>query len=121
MAIGEWKETTSFFDVPSQSDKGAPHTPTISTEVELGNSSPPIRVVLKLVDDISPDLYDMNFVFTYFNGYYWDNSSLRISLTVRNVFQRNEKWVSILGIAAAIGSASGIIALAISLWQLLHT
>lgn len=62
----------------------------------------------------------MGFVFTYFNGYYWDNSKLQITLTVRNIFQRNEKLVSALGIFAAFGSASGLIALGITVWQLFH-
>jgi hypothetical protein len=105
--LGDWSEGTAYFDA----DNGRisiGSTPSISTEAFM-EGWPPIRLVLKLKKDVRPGIYTMGFVFTYFNGTAWQNSSLRTSITIRNAFQRHEKAVTVIGIVAAAGSSSGLI------------
>jgi hypothetical protein len=119
MAKPGWGISTPFFDENLSTPDGddSSNTPSISTEILMDHA--PISIVLKLLDEVNPGMYAMNFVFTYYNGYMWENSNLQINLTIQNIFQRNERWVSTLGIMAALGSATGIVALGITVWQLL--
>ena len=107
-----WPGYTSFFDVDEDD------TPRIATETSQGkNGSSPYTLKLQLSAKAKPGNYTTTLVFTYFNGETWQTSSVESKFTVRNVFQRNERVISILGVLAAIGSIPPIFRVALDVWE----
>lgn len=120
-----WPGYTSFFDAVDEGKDGY-SVPQIMTEKALGeNTNPqlpsqwnaPFRLELKIRKNAVPGIYPTSVSFTYFNGQTWEISSLQPTFTVRTVFQRYEKAISVIGIVAATGSASGLVFLAKQLYE----
>lgn len=117
MTSTKWPGFTSFFDATGNGPDIDP-VPQIMVEKALGENkskyvpSPwnaPFRLELKIRKNARPGVYPTSVVFTYFNGETWQNSSLQPTFTVRTVFQRYERAVSVIGVIAAAGSASGLL------------
>lgn len=115
--VDEWPETTMFFDSHTSASD---HKNNIILTEELLGGEPPFRVKVNFNKRSKPGVYNVSCILTYFNGESWQNSSLQLGIVIRTIFQQYEGWVSFLGILAALGSSTGIVALAIQLWSLLH-
>lgn len=71
---------------------GDPHQ--ISTETKsLPTNCAPVQVELVTRSDARPGMYSVQFLFTYFNGSAWANSSETVQFSVRSVYQRYEGWI----------------------------
>ncbi|NVO85458.1 hypothetical protein [Hymenobacter terrestris] len=103
---------TRFFDV---SDDPTPSIVTEASEGEGGTA--PYTLNMQLSSRAKPGEYKTTLVFTYFNGETWQTSRVDPKFTVRNMFERNERVVSILGILAAIGSIPPIFRVGYSIWE----
>ncbi|SDY39806.1 hypothetical protein [Hymenobacter psychrophilus] len=111
-----WPGYTRFFDV---SEDPAPR---IVTEASQGdNGTAPYTLNLRLSSRAKSGDYNVTLVFTYFNGETWQTSRADPKFAVRNVFERNERVISILGVLAAIGSIPPIFRVGYSLWEWLSS
>jgi hypothetical protein len=110
-----WPETSLIFD--AYSPPTGSHI--LVSERTLGDK-PPFRIEMSFSKKVRPGLYNVNCVLTYYNGESWQNSSFQLPLTVRNLFEEYQGWVSFLGILAALGSSTGIVAMGLQVWQMLH-
>lgn len=111
-----WPGYTHFYEV------GEDPTPHIATESSRGdNGTAPYTLHLQLSPRAKPGRYSTTLVFTYFNGETWQTSRAEPKFAVRNVFERNERTISILGVLAAIGSIPPIFRVAYSIWEWLST
>lgn len=106
---------TMYFD-----DASTGELPQISTEKKtLPTDCAPVQVELVTRPDARPGMYSIQFLFTYFNGSEWANSSETVQFSVRSFYQRYEGKIWILGaLATVIAIPLGIRELWSSLAQL---
>ncbi len=115
-AAEPWPGYTHFFDVSDDP------TPRILTESSQGDDgTAPYTLSLQLSPQAKSGDYGITLVFTYFNGEAWQTSRVEPRFTIRNVFQRNERIISILGVLAAIGSIPPIFQVGYSFWEWLNS
>lgn len=89
--------------------------PVLATELILGRAA--IEYDLQIRADAPAGAYDLQFVFTYFNGAEWKSVTVAETLAVRNFWQRHEQFVVLLGALAAIATFLALIEPAIKLVQ----
>ncbi|MCJ7602638.1 MAG: hypothetical protein MUO63_14205 [Desulfobulbaceae bacterium] len=95
----DWNEPTIFFDLlPFDLNP-----PTIYTEKRF-EDNPPLSLKLKMLKNVRSGNYNINFIFTYFDGKSWIQTNQNIQFTVRNIFQRNESPILWIGVIAALTS-----------------
>ena len=94
---GKWSSPTIFFDMNTENNIDTQ----ISTEMLLGGNAP-IQIYMKTKEKVLPGLHSIRFLFTYHNGSEWSNSEQTVDFTIRNIFQRNERWIISIGVIAAL-------------------
>ena len=64
----------------------------------------PIEYDLTISKKAKPGPHSIQFVLTYFDGQTWKTTSKNADFTIRNVYQRYEWWIAIIGLLAAIAA-----------------
>lgn len=92
------EQPAMYFDVQSNVQ-----LPQISTETKsLPTDCAPVQVELVTRPKARPGMYSIQFLFTYFNGSEWANSSETVQFSVRSFYQRHEGTIWIVGAAATV-------------------
>ena len=97
-----WEESTLFIDT------GEGEPPQILTETKQDEA--PFKYHLTTLKNIKPGSYFLEFCFIYYNGETWKSSSKSIEFKVQNFFERNDRFIGWLALAA---TASALIRFAI--------
>lgn len=74
----------------------------------------PINFEYKILKNLRPGDYSIDFVFTYFNGEYWESKPTKFQFKVQNYLEKNATFIGKTAFFAAI---IGTIAACLSIWS----
>lgn len=89
----------------------------ISTEVKHPEGTSPLYLDLTVRNGAIPGPHSVQFVLTYFDGQTWKTASKNADFTIRNLYQRHEWWIAIVGALAAVATIGPMLR---RLWLLLR-
>lgn len=95
----KWNDSSMFFDNSSSEMKA----PIISTEMKIREA--PFKYSLLTKKSIKPGKYNIQFIFSYFNGEKWYTDSQIVEFKVRNFLERYDVpigWVALIASSVAI-------------------
>ncbi len=96
-----WSETTTFFDFDVLvSNRHQLPSQTLVTEHNLAR--PPVLYSMRLAKDAPAGDHDLQFALSYFNGAEWLVSQERVSFHVTSWLERNQTWMTIVGVLLAL-------------------
>jgi hypothetical protein len=93
----QWQNQTWFFDGKENQVLNYQ----ISTEVKDPRGTSPLYLDLAVSRSAKPGPQSIQFVLTYFDGQTWKTASKNADFTIRNIYQRHEIFIAVVGLVAA--------------------
>lgn len=91
-------KTPYFFDINDNKEAARQLITETQQKNPEGDTFAPIQLKLQVKKNVRPGSYSIQLLFNYYNGSLWDTSGESVNFTVRNIYQRYEGSVWILGI-----------------------
>jgi len=118
MRSEEWETSTPYIDFITRNSVTRDSSNfLILTEMALRNK--PVSIYLVTPKNVPDGSYSAVLVYTYFNGQEWAGSSQTINFRIKNVLERNPKWVFGLLVIGAITILPILFQLSLWFWKLL--
>lgn len=94
-------ETTAFFDLNFASrDRAQMPSEVLATEMKIGRA--PVEYELHLSKKARTGDHTLQIALTYFNGHDWCISEKEISFRVSTWWERNQGWLSVVGVVVGV-------------------